>query len=179
MLHQVSEGGQDRSGPLDIFGTGTLYPLLRCLAGFTLGMIAFRVVKDHASAKVFTWRRSGDLAACTVVVLLFVPSSDVALEFAFMALVVTLASSRSWVGAAMGSPVVFRLGEVSYSIYLVHRPIESLMRNPLVAFLARHHVPHAYTVAGFPPLAATMIVSALTFYGIETPARNWSRRLMG
>lgn len=79
----------------------------------------------------------------------------------------------------MAATPIFWLGEISYSIYLVHRPIESITRNPLVAILEKHHVPHAYTISGLLPLVLTLLVSAATFYGIEKPARNWSRRFMG
>ena len=178
-LNQVYDGIPSRSGPLDIAGTYTVFPLLRCLAGFVLGLVAFRVFRDHAGLRIITARRSGDLAAFIVLLLLLFRSSDIGLEVAFMGLVITLASSRSWVAAAMENKCVFWLGEISYSIYLVHKPVESLLRNPLIAVLNRYHVPHSYTLAALPPLLLVIPISALTFYGIEKPARDWSRRLMG
>jgi peptidoglycan/LPS O-acetylase OafA/YrhL len=178
VLNQVSDGLASRSGPLDIFGTGTLYPLLRCFAGFVLGLAAFRLSKECVLQQIFDWRHTGDVAALIVVGLWGVRGTDVALEIAFVPLVMALASGRSWAARAMGAGVVFWLGEVSYSIYLVHRPVESLIRNPLVAMLNAHHIPHAYTVAGFVPLVLTIALSALTFYCIEKPARDVSRQLM-
>jgi len=178
-LHQVLAGVPSRSGPLDIFGTGTIYPVARCLAGFILGLSAFRLIDEPHVAKFLSRSHVADVAGLVVVALWSIHGSDVLLELAFLPLVMSLAAGRSWVGVFLASSLVFWLGEVSYSIYLVHRPIEALMRNPLIRVLNAHHVRHAFTLAGFAPLALVMVVSALTFYGIEKPARNLSRRLMG
>jgi len=177
-LHQVFAGIPSRSGPLDIFGAGTIYPLARCLAGFILGLSAFRLLDDPHFAKFLSRSHVADVAGFVVVALWSIHGSDVLLELAFLPLVMSLAAGRSWVGVFLASSLVFWLGEVSYSIYLVHRPIEALTRNPLIRVLNAHHVRHAFTLAGFAPLALVMVVSALTFHGIEKPARNLSRRLM-
>ncbi len=178
-LHQVWNGVVNRSGPLDVYGDGTLYPLLRCFAGFVLGLATFRAYSDPRWRRVCSWRHAGDLAALVVIVLLAIPGSDAWLELAFVVLVITLASGTSRTSAVMSWGPVFWLGEVSYSIYLVHRLVSDVIRNPVAAMLNRHHVGHAYTLSGLPPLVLTVMVSAATFYLIEKPARNLSRRLMG
>jgi peptidoglycan/LPS O-acetylase OafA/YrhL len=178
-LDQVtSAGAVHRNGPLDVFGIGTLFPLLRCFSGFVLGLAAFRLSKERAFRQVFDWRHTGDIAALIVVGLWAAPGTDVALVLAFVPLVGALASGQSWAARALGSGVAFWLGEVSYSVYLVHLPIKMLIRNPLIAMLGAHHIPHAYTVAGVVPLVFTLALSAFTFYWIEKPARDFSRRLM-
>lgn len=178
-LNQVDDGGVvSRSGPLDIFGTGTPFPVLRCFAGFVLGLAAFRLQGEPTFRNVLAWRHSGDVVALIVVVLWALQGSDVALVLTFALLVMALASGGSWTSAALGCRTAFWFGEVSYSIYLVHRPLENVMRRPIVAMLNAHHAPHAYTVAGFLPLALTIVVSACTFYGIEKPARDLSRQLL-
>ena len=178
-LHQVWNGVANRSGPLDVYGDGTLYPLLRCFAGFVLGLAAFRAYSNPRWRHVCSWRHAGDMAALLVIVLLAVPGSDVLLELAFVLLVITLASGTSRTAAALSWGPVFWLGEVSYSIYLVHRLVSDVIRNPLAAMLNGHHFGHAYTLSGLPPLVLTIMLSAATFYFIEKPARNFSRRLMG
>jgi peptidoglycan/LPS O-acetylase OafA/YrhL len=178
-LNQVDSGGAvSRSGPLDIFGAGTPYPLLRCLAGFILGLAAFRLQRESVFRRLFGWRRSGDIVAAAAIVLWGTSGSDVALAPMFALLVMALATGGSWASAVLGSGLAYWLGEVSYSIYLVHRPVENLMRNRLVALLDAHGAPHAYTLAGAVPLAVTLAVAACTFYGIEKPARDLSRQLM-
>jgi peptidoglycan/LPS O-acetylase OafA/YrhL len=167
-----------RGGPLEISEARTIFPLLRCFAGFVLGLAAFRLSKERAFRQVFDWRHTGDVAAVIVVCLWAVQGSDVALELAFVPLVMALASGQSWTARAMGGGVVFWLGEISYSIYLVHRPVANLIRHPLMAIMDAHHIQHAYTIAGVVPLVFTIPLSALTFYWIEKPARDLSRRVM-
>ncbi len=178
-LHQISDGAVYRSGPLDIYGEGTPFPLLRCFAGFTLGMAAFRAFGHAQCRHVFGWRHAGDVAAVLVIILLAMPGSDAWLELAFVLLVLALASGRSPTSAALSWGPVYWLGEVSYSIYLVHRLVSDLIRNPLAATLNRHRVGHAYTLSGLAPLVLTLIVSAATYYLVEKPARDVSRRLAG
>ncbi len=175
-LHQVYDGVASRSGPLDIFGSGTPFPLLRCFGGFVLGLSAFRIWAARPSMARGWW---GDGAALMVVALLFFRDADVALDIGFAALVVALAAGGSRAARFCASAPMFWLGEISYSIYLVHRPVENLTRHALVAALNAHHLPHAYTVAGVVPLVLTLAVSAVTFYGVERPARALSRRLIG
>jgi peptidoglycan/LPS O-acetylase OafA/YrhL len=178
-LHQIADGIPSRSGPLDIFGTGTVYPLLRCAAGFVLGLVAFRLSSECLARRFIGWTHAGDLSAMLVLGLWAVRGTDVVLELAFLALVMTLGAGGSIAARLIGSGIVFWLGEVSYSIYLVHRPVESLLRNPLKALLEAHHAPHAFTISGVVPLILTFLVAAGSFYGLEKPARNWTRRLIG
>jgi peptidoglycan/LPS O-acetylase OafA/YrhL len=167
-----------RGGPLEISQGQTIFPLLRCFAGFVLGIAAFRLSKERAFRQIFDWRHTGDAVAVIVVCLWTIPGTDVALELAFVPLVVALASGQSWTARAMGNGVVCWLGEISYSIYLMHRPVANLIRHPLMSIMETHHIPHAFTIAGAVPLILIIPLSALSFYWIEKPARDLSRRLM-
>ncbi len=51
-LNQVYEGRLYRYGPLDVFGSGAAYPLLRCLAGFILGLVSFRIFKTASVKRI-------------------------------------------------------------------------------------------------------------------------------
>ncbi len=178
-LNQVTDGVASRSGPLDIFGAGTPAPLVRCLAGFVLGLAAFRLARLYAIRLGFDRSHVADAAALIVLLLWAGRGTDVTLELAFVALVIALATGDSWVGSFLSRRWVVWLGEISYSIYLVHWPVGALVRNRLMSALDAHHVSHAYTLSGLLPMALTFAVSAATFYGLEKPARDWTRRLMG
>lgn len=177
-LHQVSDGVAHRNGPLDVFGAGTIWPLLRCIAGFVLGLIAFRIWSSPGRSGILAWRHLADVAAIVIAILWLTPKSDIALEIAFVVLVLALATPGSWTAALMATPLVYWLGEISFSIYLIHRPVDYVFRKPAAALLGGLHLPHAYTLAGIPSILLTVMLAAVSFYVIEKPARDVSRRFL-
>ena len=179
MLHQGEAGEVLRRGALDVFGAGTAFPLLRCIAGFTLGLAAFRLAQAPVLARWAAIPLAGDLAALAVVALMLLPGTDVLLVAAFVPLVTTLAAERSRIARVLGQPVLHWLGIVSYSIYLVHRPVEDLLRPALTGALQARHVPHAFSAAAALLVPVVLLVSALTYRLIEQPCRIWSNRLLG
>ena len=175
-LHQGAELGA-RDGPLHVWGTGTAFLVLRCLGGFTLGMVGFRLAQ-HPDVKRQAGRMfAGDVAMASVILLMMVPNSDVALVLLFIPLIITLAEQRSLSAAFLSSPVMHWFGLISYSLYLVHQPIDMHIRRPVFTLMERLHVPHAYTVAALAISIPVMIVGVASYYGIEKPGRRWSRRL--
>lgn len=84
-LNQVFSGIPSRSGPLDIFGTNTAFPLLRCFAGFVLGLLAYRMHRSPKVTSLLELHHAGDVAALIVVALLAIHGTDVLLEVAFVA----------------------------------------------------------------------------------------------
>lgn len=175
-LHQGAELGA-RDGPLHVYGTGTAFLVLRCLGGFTLGMVGFRLAQ-HPEVKRQAGRMfAGDVAMASVIMLMLVPNSDVALVLLFMPLIITLAEQQSLSAAFLSSPVMHWLGLISYSLYLVHQPIDLHLRKPMFALMEKFNVPHAYTAAAIAISIPVIIVAVASYYGIEKPGRTWSRRL--
>lgn len=70
-----------------------------------------------------------------------------------------------------GNRVMVFMGTISYSIYLLHSPIISLLQTPLAGF-----IPEVTLVAG---LTATVLLSTFTFYFLERPARRWINSCVG
>ena len=176
-LHQGAELGA-RDGPLHVWGTGTAFLVLRCLGGFTLGMVGFRLAQ-HQDVKRQAGRMfAGDVAMASVVMLMMVPNSDVALVLLFIPLIITLAEQRSLSAAFLSSPLIHWFGLISYSLYLVHQPIDMHIRKPVFTLMERLNLPHAYTMAALAILIPVMIVAVTSYYGIERPGRAWSRRLL-
>ena len=177
-LHQVAHGMPVRTGPLDVYAGGTVYPLLRCLAGFTLGLVSFRLFQSP----IVNWlaRRpfAADLAMAAVIALMAWPNSDFMVALLFVPLVVSLAGENSLTSRAMASPVIYWLGLVSYSIYLLHNLVQENLRKPILGGLDALHVPHAYTAAGACLIVVVIGFSAIAYYGLEKPARDWARGLV-
>ena len=175
-LHQGTDLG-NRHGPLDTWGTHTPFLVLRCLAGFVRGLIGFRLAK-HPDVKQRTGRMvAGDLAVASVLLLMLVPGSDVALVLLFVPLTVTLAQQRSWSAALLGSPAVQWFGLISSSLCLVHQPIDHDLRTPLFAWLKAINIPHACNATAVLMSAPIVILAAASYYGIEKPGHTWSRQL--
>ena len=175
-LHQGTELGA-RDGPLHVYGTGTAFLVLRCVGGFTLGMVGFRLAQHPEVRRQAGRMFAGDVAMASVIMLMLVPNSDVALVLVFIPLIITLAEQRSLSAAFLSSPAMHWLGLISYSLYLVHQPIDLHLRKPVFALMEKLNMPHAYTVAAIAISVPVMIVAVASYYGIEKPGRTWSRRL--
>ena len=175
-LHQ-GVGLGERNGPLDVFGTGTAFLVLRCLGGFTLGIVGFRLAQHPGVRRQAGRMFAGDVAMASVIMLMLVPNSDVALVLLCIPLIITLAEQRSLSAAFLSSPVMHWLGLISYSLYLVHQAIDLHLRKPVFALMEKLNMPHAYTAAAIVLLIPVMIVAIASYYGIEKPGRTWSRRL--
>jgi peptidoglycan/LPS O-acetylase OafA/YrhL len=177
-LHQIFEGTPIRNGPLDVFGTGTIYPLLRCLAGFTLGLLAFRIAQIPLAQRLASKRFTGDLVLAVVAVLMAIPKSDVFLVVLFVPLIVGLATEQSLAAKVLRSKVFYWLGLVSYSIYLLQFLVDDLLRNTITAGLNAMHVSHSISAAGILMVLLLFAFSTASYYGIEKPFRNLSRKLI-
>lgn len=175
-LHQGTEPGA-RDGPLHVYGTGTAFLVLRCFGGFTLGMVAFRLAQHPGMKRQAGRMFAGDIAMACVIMLMLVPNSDVALVLLFIPLIITLAEQRSLSATFLSSPVTHWLGLISYSLYLVHQPIDLHLRKPIFALMEKLNMPHAYTAAAIAISIPVMVVAVASFYGVEKPGRTWSRRL--
>ncbi len=170
--------GVARNGPLDVFGSDTPYPLLRCLAGFTLGVFAYRLGSVPLCQRLTGARYAGGVALLAVIVLpLLLPDSDSAEIVAFVPLVLCLSREASLTSRVIGSGPIHWLGDISYSIYLIHVLFDTMLRKPLMVGLERVHFAHAFSLSGLLLLLPVIAASAATYYGIEKPARNWARKL--
>ncbi len=175
-LNQVRDGVPGRAGPLDVYGINTAYPLLRCLAGFTLGMFAYRIAQIPAVARIASTWIVAIISVSSVILLLLTPGADVAVVLSFVPLIIVLAMSRTPIANAFGSPVVHWLGVVSYSMYLVHWIVQWSLRHVVWSTLTQLHVPHAFSLT-IPILCAFSIAcAAVTYQLIEKPGRDLSRR---
>lgn len=175
VLQEIGFG--NRSGPLDAFMGWTPFPLLRCVAGFTLGMLSFRVWRLRSVDAFLRRPMIGDALGIALLVLLGSGHADVLIVLLFAPFVLTLAHGTSRVALLAGSPVIHWLGLVSYSIYLVHEPL-TLLSDPMGLALAAIGIPHVFTVTRMLLLLLVIGVACLTYYGIERPARDGLRNLL-
>ncbi len=171
--------GQARSGPLDLYSAATPAPLLRCLAEFSLGLLAFRCAAWLALTRAVAWSGPAALAvAALLLAALSRPGLDLAVVALFVLLIITLAQRRGALGKALGSVVPVRLGRWSYSIYLLHGKFGHLA-GTLRGLLARRAPSLPASLASLLAAGAVALAvigcSALCHAAVEQPLR---RRLL-
>jgi peptidoglycan/LPS O-acetylase OafA/YrhL len=177
-LHQIDNGIPNRAGAMDIFGMGTLYPLLRCIGGFTLGLCVQCIAQLPRARRIFRSAMTANFVSIALLVCLCLHKADLGIIVCFALLVPFLASENNLAATFCGSTIVHWLGEISYSLYLVHRLLEQTQYRSLLALLKSHHVPAAAAVANVFLVCCSLALAALTYRFIEKPGRDWMRNLL-
>lgn len=159
--------------------------LLRCFAGFFLGMVLFRVYQRVQMFDVikpgwqwfvtFSFLEIAAFAASAY--LMFVPAKQSIMDynapFAFAALVLIFSFQLGVLSKLINLTRLTYLGTLSFSIYLNHYWVLALMRHL--------HIPHY----GFNSEVVINVFSILlpisiaTYYLIEKPGQAYSRKLYG
>jgi len=147
-----------------------------CFAQFVLGLFTFRVTRIPA------WRArlQGDwpalLAAGWVLGFLCL-RLDLPAALGFPAVVATLACNKGKVADLLATGVPYFLGEVSFSIYLIHNPCRSVALEVLRAL---HPAPLAMIPAlGFALLASLLVIPLawVAYVTVERPGRRLVRNM--
>src|SRR5882757_982793 len=168
-IYAVSISGRGSSGPLDVTNGNSFYPMLRAIAGFTLGLAIFRFsgVLDRMSMTA----QDVLLAAVLVAILIteILAAGDRLLYLLFIPLVAVLSRDGRLAQALFGNAIVYRLGIISYSIYLIHPLFVSF------AVRAWRHFGQteiAYLVASAVCFIVIWLLSELSYRLIEMPGRK-------
>ena len=168
-IYAVSISGRGSSGPLDVVNGNSFYPMLRAVAGFTLGLAMFRFagVLDRLSMTAQDVLLAVILVAIITTVSL--AAGDRLLYLLFIPLVAVLSRDGRFAQALFGNALVYRLGIISYSIYLIH---------PLfVSFAVRAwrdfgQTEAAYLLASAVCFLAIWLLSELSYRFVEMPGRK-------
>jgi peptidoglycan/LPS O-acetylase OafA/YrhL len=165
----VGLSGRGSGGPLDVVRGDSFYPLLRAIAGFTLGLAIFRMADtlDRLSAL------AQDVLLAVILIAILVieiwAPNDWLFYLLFIALVAVLSRDGRLAQALFGNALVYRLGIISYSIYLIH---------PLfVSFAVRAwrdfgQTEAAYLAGSAGCFIAIWVLSELSYRLVEMPGRK-------
>ncbi len=128
-----------RRGVLDLHQNWSLLPALRCLAGFTLGMLTWRALQSRRAWAWAAHRWAPGVALAVLAVLLLAGAPDLGLYAVFPPLIASLFASQGPVTRLLSRGVPQAVGRGSYALYLVHYPLlglaASLVQGPWFVFL--------------------------------------------
>jgi peptidoglycan/LPS O-acetylase OafA/YrhL len=154
--------GIAHDGSLDLTRANTVAPAIRCFAEFGLGMLVYRWRRRKFATSTFALMGLGILFASVVA---GIPDQIVVLLMILP--IMALSEDLSFVARLLAARPLHYLGELSFSIYLIHFPI-------LVAVRATVSGNSAFVLA---TLAITLLISAVTYPTIETRFRDLSKDL--
>jgi peptidoglycan/LPS O-acetylase OafA/YrhL len=177
--------------------------LLRCVFGFALGLVCYHLHKRRPLDVATAGPVAATLVEASVVaaVVAFVSAVDktawsLLAPFVFAVAVLVFASEGGAVSRVFRTAPLRWLGKLSYSIYLTHfffvlifpivvkRIVQQDLWTPMpigggqyVLAYGRNDVEGTLFYAAV--IAITLAFSAFTYRWVETPGRDWSRRLAG
>lgn len=179
------------------------YGLIRCVFGFALGVVCFRIHSrwPHPAAQGRPALMSLVELLTVAAVVTFVSAAGTSpwsflAPFVFSVAVLVFAVEGGIVSRLFRAPVLKWLGKLSYSIYLTHyifvlimpsiikRLVHQDLWTPMalpngqyIQVFGRNNVEGTLLYAAV--LAVTLAFSAFTYRWVETPGRDWTRRWVG
>lgn len=162
------------NGQMNVY-YGAPLPVMRCVAGFSLGLLAWRLAASRLVLRLTTGDTSLGGALVVLAILFATCNNDAVVVLVFPAVIICAANNRGRIGRALSVRPLLQLGAFSYAIYLVHYPLLHCLQ-PLLRG----------TMAGLPPilgegmmllcvLLAALIVAAILHHLVELPAQRGLR----
>ena len=143
--------------------------LVMVAVDFVAGMEFWRLLGEAV------WPKMAGICTFSAIVLLLYwgPESKLLLIVAMAILIAALARDHDYLGRALSYPIPVYFGNISYSIYMIHWPVRTIMRE-LFAKLAPAVHP-LLMIATY--CIVTVIVAAITYHFVEVPGRRLIRRI--
>lgn len=169
-IYLISISGKGSSGPLDVVSVDSLLPLLRAMAGFTLGLATFRFAG-------YLDRLSGiaqDVLVVVVLALIIAEAvfirNDLLVYLMFIPFIALLSRDGRAARLLFGNKLAYHLGAISYSIYLIHPLFITFAERS-----SRHFgsTPTAYAICVLVSFAAIWLLSYLSYRFVEMPGRQF------
>ena len=161
---------------INLAGDGSVQAqVLRCLCEFSLGMLSFGVLRAGQARRIGS--DGSVLALLASIAALLLARQDFLAAILFPPLVLATARNQGLAARLLSADWVWRLGVISYSLYLLH----NMFRMPLLALLTAWHpaplsAPAALAFAAAGSLAVIPFAVAAHRL-VEQPGRGWVRAL--
>lgn len=160
-----------RGGPIDIASSYASGSILRCLAGFYLGLLVYRFRHIIAKDRSAPW---AVIIVCFIVACLFWRASDFLLMMLFASLILALHHDYGLVARFLGTQTIWLLGQWSYAIYLIHDPLLRLIFRHLPKWLAGVSFTKPFLL--ILSLILTLILAYFAHHFIEKPSRSYLKK---
>jgi peptidoglycan/LPS O-acetylase OafA/YrhL len=159
------------------------FGFLRCLFGFILGMAMYQSYKAGWGSKVLGNGYAMVIIALGIFTSLHLAMPDYITVAFFPLLLLSGSYGSTGIDKLFALKPLQKLGDWSFSIYLVHEPLIYTIGN-IITYLS----PVSKTIQAGPPpkpdmltawlisicfIGVTLLISSLTYRFIEVPARNW------
>lgn len=157
------------------------YGFLRCMFGFIIGMMIYLGYKEGFAKRFFASGTALVISAVCLCICLHFAVPDVISVSFYPLIILSAAYGSKNMNAVFGNNIMQRLGDWSFSIYLVHQPVAYTFFMLQTYFNSRQAA-----AAGPPPqpgmltawmiclvfITITLVLSWLTYKYIEVPSRN-------
>lgn len=173
ILPALSHEPRRAGGLLDIWYYGTVFPVVRCFAGFVLGVVAFRLLQLAWIRKLISYGWVSFVLLLFILLEMSFKHADIWIVALFPFFVLSVSADDNIIARILGSKPIYKLGELSYAIYLIHYQFDSFM-----LFLAKKLELLGMTniTANFLSIFVFSILSVLiagiAYCFIEKPARK-------
>ena len=171
-------GRPEEIGRFMIWWAATPGEIVRCLAEFATGLLAWRATRTEWFRRLSTYPLLCELVVGAMLILLALPGTDVAVVVLFPLLISLVGTREGYVAHFLGGRIPYYLGVLSYSIYLVHVPVKDSLNHPLAKWTAQFGIPHAWTAHVFLLGALVAVIAIVAHLGIERPGRKILRDLL-
>jgi peptidoglycan/LPS O-acetylase OafA/YrhL len=126
---------------------------------------------------------SGDLLGTTAFLLFLIGASAGLPDFGLVALlaltILGAATAETYLARILGSRPLVWLGEISYSIYMIHFPVLIVTRRLWERLGIAQWTPSGKAAAFALTVAMVIALAAMLYYAVERPARTRLRDQMG
>ena len=163
-------------GPLDIWSGWNLWPLVRCLSEFTLGLLVLRFTRAGLP-KILDGNAAGLAIVTGLIISLVLPRLDLLSVFLVALLVAHAGSSLSTTARFFSSKPAIWLGDISYSIYILHVSFIMVTYERPFSVFKTPWFHDRYWLVLITTLVMLFTVSRLAFEYIERPSRRLLRSI--
>jgi peptidoglycan/LPS O-acetylase OafA/YrhL len=169
-IYAVAASGIGYEGPLDVVQVTSTLPLVRAIAGFTFGLAIFRYADRLGGLSSAAQDVLLGVTLVAIVVAACLAHGDFLVYALFVPLVALLSRDGRLAQVLFGNRLVYHLGVISYSIYLLH----PLFIGP-AAILSRQFGASelAFMLSTALFLAITWGLAYLSYLAVEVPGRRF------
>ena len=156
--------------------------LLRCLPEFIAGMLLYNFLRQRAWLSRLTRDWVFLLILGSLLLLLHFGAADLLIILLFPALILAAVGNTGYVAGFVNTRALVWLGEISYSLYLIHGFVQFVMTKLLSASPFGNSAnlsPLSSLALTAAMLTASLLLATITYFAVEQAGRRYLRNLLG